>query len=102
MEQSVRGQRAARVDSLRLEALDRRPDDSGVFLTERAILTGMRIETRDCEAWSHKAKALCQITGDDPTCFDDEIAGQAGDHLLKRQVDGHWNDREFGRPKQHY
>ena len=50
MEHGVGRQRPERVDALGLQPRDRRRHDGAIFLAERAVFAGMRIETGDRDA----------------------------------------------------
>ena len=76
MEHRVGRQRAARVDALGHEPLDRGPHDRQVLLAERAFLARMRIEAGDGEARMRDAEAVAQIARHDAAGLDDEIGGE--------------------------
>ena len=73
MEHGVGGKRAARVDAVGDQPLDRRRDDVAVLLAERAVLAGMRIEPRNCEPRPGDAEALGQVARDDAAGLEDQI-----------------------------
>ena len=79
MEQGVGRQRTARVDAFGLELLDRGPHHRQIFLAERAVLAGMRIEAGDRKPRARNAETLAQVARDDAAGLDDEIGGQLGE-----------------------
>src|SRR3974390_1503003 len=56
VEQRIGWQRPKSVNPLRLQPRDCRRHDSPILLTERAALTGMRIEAGDSDAWPRDAE----------------------------------------------
>ena len=95
VEQRVGRQRAERIDALGLQLSDRRRHDGVVLLAERAFFAGMRIEPGDREARAGDTEAGGEIARDDAAGLDDEVAGQARDHVAQRQVNGHRHHREL-------
>ena len=73
MEHGVGRQRAARVDALGAQLLDRRRDDGAILVAERAVLAGMRIEPGERQARPRDAEAVAQIARDDPAGLDDQL-----------------------------
>ncbi len=90
------------VDAVGAQARDRRSDDGDVFLAERAVLAGMRIETGDDETRPRNGEARAQVVRHDPAGLDDEVGGQPADHVAQRQVDGDRHHGEFRRPQHHH
>ena len=74
MKHRVGGKRAARVDAVGAAAARPPARRSAVFLAERAVLAGVRVEAGDREPRPRDAEALLQIARHDPAGLDDQIA----------------------------
>jgi len=101
MEQRVGGQRADRVDAFGAQRRDRGGDDVAIFLAERTVLAGVRVQARDGETRFGDAETFDEVARGDAAGFDDQILAQAADDILERQMDGHRHNGQFGRPQQH-
>ena len=77
VEQRVRRQRAACIDAVGDEALDRRRDDGDVLLAQRAFFAGMRVEPGNGQARVGEAEALGQVARDDTSGIDDRARRRA-------------------------
>ena len=98
MEERVRGQRAAGIDTFRPEPFDGGTYEGQILVAERAIFPGMGIEAGDREARTRNTEALMQVVSDDAAGLDHEVGGELGDDLLQRKVDGDGDDRKLGGP----
>ncbi len=98
VEHHVGGKRAASVDAVGAQPLDRRRHHVEVLLAERAGFAGVRIEAGDRQTRPRHAEARLEIARDDSRGVDDEFDGQPTRHLAQRQMDRHGHDRELGRP----
>ena len=78
----VGGQRAARIDAVGDEPLDRGRNDRAVLLAERAVLAGVRIEAGDREPRPRDAEALGKIARHDAAGLEDQSRRQPLRHLL--------------------
>ena len=102
VEHGVGGKRAARVDAVGDQPLDRGPHDQAVLLAERAVLAGMRIEPGDREPRARDAEAVGQVARHDAAGLEDQIAREVLRHVLERNVDRHRHDGDLRRPQHHH
>ena len=81
--------RAEHGDAFFGEQLHRRTDNAALLVTHCTILAGMRIETGEGEARIGDAEITVQSGGRDAGGLDDDLAGERGDGVAQRDVDGY-------------
>ncbi len=102
MKHGVRGQRAADIDAVAAQSCHRRRDDGLVFLAERAILAGMRVEAGDRKARRRNPEPRLHIRNHDASRLDDEIACELRDSVAQRQMNRDRHHGKFRRPQHHH
>jgi len=98
MEERVRWQRAAGIDTFRPEPFDGGMDQRQILVAQRAIFARMGIEACDRKPRTRNTEALVQVASNDAAGLHHEVGRELGDDLLERKVDGDGHDRELGRP----
>ena len=102
VEHGIGRERAARVDAVGDQPLDRRAHDQAVFLAERAVLAGVRVEPGDREPRMGDAETIDQIARHHPAGLEDQVACEPLRHLLERHMDRDRHDGHFRRPQHHH